>query len=159
MSFPGVTVTTGTVAPPRSSPTDTGVAFLAGLFNRGPAGTLLTDSDGYTSQAAVEAVYGTRQSYSVASDWVETFFREGGNRLYVPRVLGPAAVAATLNLTGTGTTLIVTAKNKGSWANGASGGLTVEVVKRPGRRRRPASSSSASTASRSSGPSSRRPVT
>jgi hypothetical protein len=52
-------------------------------------------------------------------DAVELFFREGGNRLYVSRVVGPAAVTAFKNLLdgSAGVALIVSANSPGVWGN------------------------------------------
>lgn len=127
-TLPGVNVTTASTPAPRSVPTSTGPTFIALMAYKGPDSGLVTVNDGIRSMTDYERVLGPRQSYSVAYDWAETYFREGGNLLYPARVVGPAAVAASLNLTGTGTTLVVTAKNKGVWANTD---LKVEVINGP----------------------------
>lgn len=125
---PGVEVLTRDTAPPRSAPTDTSVWFVAGMTEKGShtAATLITSLDAYTS------TYGARVSYGFLYDALETFFREGGSRAYVSRVVGPSPVLATLNLAGTsGTALVVNAKSTGVWANGAAGGLKVQVTQGP----------------------------
>lgn len=116
------------VAPARSAPTDTGVAFVAGITAKGA----FDSTRPVVSMDDFETRYGTRQSYSVIWDWMELFFREGGNRAFVAPVRGPAVASASLNLAGTsGTTLVVTAKSAGDWANGATGGLSAEVANGP----------------------------
>jgi len=54
-----------------------------------------------------------------AYDGADEFFGEGGNRLYVGRVLGPAAVAAFVNLadSAAGTALTITAVGPGEYGN------------------------------------------
>lgn len=115
-------------APNRAVPVDTGRFFLAGLSQRGLFGSPIR----LRSMEQVVSLIGTRQTYSVCYDVLETFFREGGYECYFSRVLGPAAVAASGSLTGTsGVTLVATAKEKGDWANGSTGGLTQEVINGP----------------------------
>lgn len=132
MPAPSVNITTAAAPVPRSSPTDTGVAFVVGMSAAGPA-RLLAASDKVTSLNDWIARYGggsvanARLSYSVDYDWVETFFREGGNALFYGRVVGPTPVKASLNLTGTGTTLVVTADEYGSLFNG----YKVDVINGP----------------------------
>jgi hypothetical protein len=116
------------VAPARSTPTDTGVAFIATITERGnldPAIPIRSMDDYLT-------YYGTAQSYGQGYNWLDVFFRRGGNQAYLAPVRGPGAASATLNLAGTsGTTLVVTARSAGDWANGSIGGLTVEVQNGP----------------------------
>lgn len=115
-------------APARSTPTSTGVVFLAGLVEKG----LLDPQQPIRSYGQLLTRHGQPQSWSTVHVWAELFFRRGGNALYLKPVLGPAALQASANLTGTsGTTLIVKAKSAGEWGNGAAGGLTVEVVNGP----------------------------
>jgi hypothetical protein len=84
-------------------------------------------------------VYGARQSYSILYDAVETFFREGGNRVYVGRVVGPAAASGTLvlNDAAAAPSLNVTALGPGAWsalykvgvvAGGAGGTFQIQVT-------------------------------
>jgi hypothetical protein len=63
-------------------------------------------------------VFGSRQSYSVLYDAVETFFGEGGNRVFIGRVVGPGATLGTLNLmdSGAGVSLVVNANGPGAWS-------------------------------------------
>jgi hypothetical protein len=150
---PGVYVTASTSNPPRSSPTDTGVAFLLAVTSRAPAlPTALTDLGDYNANL------NGRQTYSTGYDWCDEAFHEGASRIIVSSVYGPAAAKASINIPGTsGTGIVLTAADLGDYANGAAGGLTAEVANGP-------TGSSTRviiirrTASRSSGRSSRRPT-
>lgn len=78
---PGVDVISRALPPPRSAPTDTGVAFVVGIT--GGAGT-----DPYAlvhSMTEYEAVFGPRTGGPAVYDWADVYFREGGAKLYVAR--------------------------------------------------------------------------
>jgi hypothetical protein len=115
MPVPGVDVslleTPGSLV---SIPVDTGVAFVAGLSDMGPADVTkaVFSLDDFITK------YGDRQAYSSAYDWVQTFFREGGNKLYFARVVGPAATKGTKNLNDAGAaiSLVATAVGPGAWS-------------------------------------------
>ena len=80
---PGVEITSLAQAPPRSAPTDTGTAFLVGSTAKG------VDMKVVRSLTEFETEFGKRGDTGgpwVANDYAETFFREGGNRLYVSRL-------------------------------------------------------------------------
>jgi hypothetical protein len=65
-------------------------------------------------------------------DTIDAALREGVPEVWLARILGPAAVKASLALAGaSGTSFTVTAHEPGEWANGATGGLTAEVVNGP----------------------------
>jgi hypothetical protein len=122
---PGITVTTATTTPPRSSPTDTGTAFIPVLAPRAPAAPVLL-----TSMDAWLGAFDGPQSYSLAYTWADAFFRMGGNRLYAAAVFGAAAAKATATVAGStsGTALTLTAVDLGDWANGSTGGLSYDIV-------------------------------
>jgi hypothetical protein len=125
VTLPGVEVINRESPPPRSAPTDTGVWFVTGLTEKGPlTPTLVRSLNDFTR------IYGGRVGYSVLYDAVEGFFREGGARIYVSRVVGPNPVSSfvVLNDSGAAATLRVQASSVGDWANGATGGLKVQVV-------------------------------
>lgn len=112
---PGVNITTRESQAPASIPTDTGVGFMVGVTEKGPLVPVpvfnMTD---------YERVYGIRQSYAAtAYDSAEYFFKEGGYKLYVGRVVGPAAVVASVNLPDNvaATTLVAKGKGPGDYAN------------------------------------------
>lgn len=113
MPRPGTTVTLRETPSPVSLPTDTGVAFIAGLSDTGPLTAKLI-----RSIAEFTTVFGARQSYSVLYDAVECFFREGGNTAYLSRVVGPGATSGVRNLldASAGTSLVVTAIGPGAWS-------------------------------------------
>jgi hypothetical protein len=105
-------------------PTDTGAWFVTGLAEKGPTAPQLV-----RSLAEFERLYGSRVAYSLLFDSLDAYFREGGTKAYVSRVLGPDALAASVTLddAAAADTLKVTANSAGAWGNGASGGLAVEV--------------------------------
>lgn len=118
---PGVNVTTRDNAPPSTIPTDVGTGFMVGVTESGPSiptvSDLVQNMDEYKAKFAPSG-----RSYLpgiTMYDSVETFFNEGGNRLYVGRVTGPAATKAsiTINDVAAAPCLIVTARGVGEWAN------------------------------------------
>jgi len=139
MPRPGVDVslldTPGSVV---SIPTDTGTWFVAGLTDMGPltAQQVLSLDDFVTK-------FGARQAYSVLYDSVQTFFREGGDKMYVARVVGPGATSGTHNLLdgAAAIALTATAIGPGAWsanykvvvaAGGGSGTFVIRVTDTPG---------------------------
>jgi hypothetical protein len=94
----GVTVSTRTAAPPKGISVDTGTAFLACKPATGPTdvATLVH------SVADYEAAYGLRSvgANAPAYDWLDTFFREGGQRCYVARYSTSPPLASALALFG-----------------------------------------------------------
>lgn len=121
MTAPGVQVLQRTTLPPRSVPADTSTWFVAGVTERGPQAAVAINS-----MAAFLSVLGARLATSVLYDAAETFFREGGARMLVSRVLGPAAAVGTKNLLdgASAVALTVNANSKGAWGNN----LKVAVV-------------------------------
>jgi phage tail sheath protein FI len=115
MARPGTSVTLLETPGTISVPTDTGTWFAAGITERGPANTptLIMSLNQFIQ------VFGARQSYSVLYDCIEEFFREGGNRCYVSRVIGPAPTTGTLNLNDSvpSTSLIVSGNGPGSYSS------------------------------------------
>jgi phage tail sheath protein FI len=111
---PGVAVSLLELPTPVSDQSDTGTWFAAGTADRGPANqaTLIQSIDQFNT------VFGSRQSYSVLYDAVEVFFREGGNRVYIGRVVGPGATVGTKSLldSGAGSSLVVNAVGPGAWS-------------------------------------------
>lgn len=115
MPRPGVNIITRESQPPSNVPTDVGVGFLVGVTEKGP----LIPVPVY-NMTDYEATYGTRQSYAItAYDSAEFFFKEGGYKLYVARVVGPAAATAQINLTDNvaAVTLVAKAKGPGDYGN------------------------------------------
>lgn len=121
MTLPGVNVTVGDAVPNQSNAIDSGTAFMVGLTDRGATDAPLL----VRSLTEARRVLGPRVSYGVTLDALETFFREGGNRAYVGRIVGPAAVAADADLSdGSNPTLTVSAASPGEWGDA----LDVEVT-------------------------------
>lgn len=112
---PGVTVTQRSTPPPRSAPTDTGLWHVVGLTDTGPLTPLLV-----TSMADFERKFGPRVSYSILYDAVDTYFREGGSRAYISRVVGPAATTGTRNLLDAGAAVSLVASALGPGASSAN---------------------------------------
>lgn len=135
MTLPGTTVTIADSAPARTLASDTGTTFMVGITERGPVDQAVL----VQSLAQLVNNYGPRVSYGSLHDAAETFFREGGSRLYVGRIVGPSPVTASGDLDNSGSTATLTAKalSPGAWGNdidvkvaaGTGGGtftLTVE---------------------------------
>jgi len=120
MALPGTSVSISDVVTPRAISTDSGTAFFVGLADRGPVDSAVA----VRSLSQARRNLGDRVNYSPLYDSLEVFFREGGGRAYVGRIVGPDAEAATVNLSdGSEDTLTVTAKSPGEWGNN----LEVEV--------------------------------
>lgn len=108
----GVTVQNRTAPPARGVPTDTGTAFVVGDSDVGTT----TEATLCRSLADFAVEFGTRHTENAPTyDWVDTFFREGGQRCYVGLIgdgdiddalalftkgLGPGQVAAPLDTPG-----------------------------------------------------------
>lgn len=122
---PGTAITLRTTPPVRSAPTDTGVWFVTGLSDKGPLTPQIVES-----MADFERIFGLRQSYSVLYDALDLFFHEGGRRVQVSRVVGPAAVSAFKNLLDgvAAISLIVTAIGPGAWGNNLKAAVLAPLV-------------------------------
>jgi hypothetical protein len=79
-----------------------------------------------TSMAEYARLLGSRVSYGLLYDTLDAYFREGGSRAYISRVVGASPVAAfiVLNDGSAAATLRVQAKDPGDWGNL----LNVEVL-------------------------------
>lgn len=123
----GVSVTTREAPPSRGAPTNTGTWFAIGFADQGP-------SDSPTlvqSLADYNRVYGARSATNLTlNDAIDAYFREGGSRAYVGRVVGPGATSASLVLEDTedvpAETLQVQAKNPGAYGDSLSVSVTVD---------------------------------
>lgn len=94
---------------------------VVGLTERGP----LTPTT-VTSYADYVDKFGARVTYGFLTDDLQTFFREGGARALVKRVVGAAATVGTLTLkdAANANALRLDATSPGAW----SAGITVEVT-------------------------------
>lgn len=124
MPIPGVNVSFTDAVPAAGAPTDTGQWFVVGLADKGPVGAATK----VTSLSSFRSQFGTRQTYSVLSDAIETFFRSGGTTAFVSRIVGPAAVKATLAVLGpaSAASIQVTAKNPGDYGNNLKVAVTAQ---------------------------------
>lgn len=115
MTLPGTTVTIADSAPARNIASDTGTAFMVGITERGPV------DEAVLVQSLAQAVnhYGPRVSYGALYDALEAFFREGGSRAYIGRIVGPEAAASEGALKdGDGNdTLGIVATSPGGWGD------------------------------------------
>lgn len=84
MTRPGVVVSSRADVPPRSAPTDAGMAFMVGPTDTGDAPATVASMTQY------EATFGARTGFTETYDAAETFFREGGTKMTV----SPNAVVA-----------------------------------------------------------------
>src|SRR4051812_10080274 len=93
MPRPGVDVALLDTPGAVSVESDTGTLFATGITERGPVvPKLLTSLNDYVT------VYGARVTYGIVYDSLDEFFREGGARAYIGRVVGPGATTGFLNL-------------------------------------------------------------
>lgn len=123
---PGTQVLVRSAPSPRAAPTDTGVWFVVGLTDAGPAGIPI---DIY-SLDDFNTKLGGRVTYSLLYDAIDVFFREGGAHAVVSRVVGPGAVRAFRNLAdaGAAVSLIVTAYGPGVYYNALKVQVTAGVA-------------------------------
>lgn len=122
---PGVAVSLLELATPVSLSVDTGTFFAVGTTDRGPAtaATLVQSLDQFVN------LYGARQSYSVLYDSIENYLREGGQRVYIARVVGPAATTGskTLNDGVASPSLVANAIGPGAWSANYKVGVVAGV--------------------------------
>jgi hypothetical protein len=97
-----------------------GTWFVVGAAEKGPT----TYPKLIRNMTEFQLHFGSRQSYSILWDALETFFREGGSKAQVVRVAGASAVIATKTINDSQGTpaasLKVDAKNAGAWGNSLS---------------------------------------
>src|SRR5689334_9141669 len=89
MTRPGVVVTSRADLPPRSAPTDAGMAFMVGTTAEGDSVETVASMTQYTNE------FGDRTGATDAYDAAEAFFREGGGKLTV----SPLATADATGVT------------------------------------------------------------
>jgi phage tail sheath protein FI len=110
MTRPGTVINVLDATPPRSAPVGIDAWFITGMFPQGPLESTLV-----RGMTELEAMFGERNGANpVAYDSAEAFFREGGSRLYVSRVVGPAPLAASVTID---TSVKVSAKTPGTYGN------------------------------------------
>lgn len=108
-----------------SGSADTDLAFIAALFEKGPTTPQLI-----TSIERAQAVFGKDVSYSQAATYLEAFFRLGGSRAWVSRIVGPAPVNASITFNGSGAVASVkfTANDVGAFANSYRAAMLAPLV-------------------------------
>jgi phage tail sheath protein FI len=116
MARPGVETLVLENAPPRSAPTATGPVFIVGTSSKGSPEAPVK----LTSMSQVEDYVGSRQTYSLVWDWLDTYFREGGRQAHFVRVVGPDPETADITLVDSADdpALIVAAVDPGEFGNG-----------------------------------------
>lgn len=121
MARPGVEVVTRTAPPSRGAPTDTGVAFFAGLTEKGPSNvaTLLHNLGDFTKY------YGDRPLGMILYDACDLAFRKGCTGIWVGRAVGPAAAVDTHTFNDAGAAPSVAVDTIGPGSSGLS--VAVEV--------------------------------
>lgn len=119
---PSLEITIGDRGPASPQPGDVGAWFAAGLAARGPVGSVSE----CLSLAQVKSIYGDVVSYSHLIRSAEQYFRQGGSRMVVSRIVGPAATKGLLALSSSAPAVVmtVTADSAGAW----SAGLTITVT-------------------------------
>jgi hypothetical protein len=129
VAFPKTRTTLRDAKPVHSAPLDTTTAFVAMEATRGPLSPLT-----FHSTRDLALPLGARSGLSgTAYDAVDVLLREGITTVNFSRVIGAGAAAASLAAAGPGGTVFTfNADSPGIWANGATGGLTLEIVNGPG---------------------------
>lgn len=112
MARPGTNTRTSQAIISPTAPTNTGTWFAIGATQAGTTVPTLV-----TSFAQYLRLFGGRGTFSqVITDSVETFFAEGGKRVYIGRVVGSSGVSAT-HVLAPETAMTATAKGSGAWGN------------------------------------------
>lgn len=129
MPDPGFDVVLVDSPPLRGAPTATDTLYLVDFAGEGPT----DEPQLIESPDQSDEVFGPLDpAWSQRQAVLDAFFALGGARVYVQRVVGPAAVNASVQVPGaSGNTLKWTAGNPGAWANGATGGVTLDVIQGP----------------------------
>lgn len=122
MPAPSLEITIGDRGPASPRPGDVGAWFAIGLAARGPVGTVTE----CLSLAQVKATYGDVTTYSHLIRCAEQYFRQGGSRMVISRIVGPAATKGLLAQSSAVPAVVITptAISAGDW----SAGLTITVV-------------------------------
>lgn len=114
MTLPEVTIQSTESPPSRFEPVDSGTWFIAGLTERGPA-----DQPGEARNLRQYVKdFGDRSApYAAMYDAAESFFRTGGSKLRIARVVGPAPTKATVTIDdgAAANTMAIDAIGYGSW--------------------------------------------
>lgn len=122
MPLPGSEVQIIDELPAGAVSTPIGTGFIAALSDRGP----IDRPAEIRSVGQLGRVFGPPATFTELHGDAEAFFGRGGERLIIIRVVGPAATAASGELSdgSSGDALSVTAANPGGWGNS----LTVDFT-------------------------------
>lgn len=112
--MPGINISTTTrTGPISTSVRESSQAFFVGIALRGPTDRAVLVG----SLEEFELNYGGFVSGSYLHSTVQTFFEEGGTQCWISRVVGTGAIASTLSLKNSATTVItLTAIGTGTWS-------------------------------------------
>lgn len=125
MPHPQSIVQTITAPAVVSGSADTDLAFIAALFEKGPqTAQLITTLD------QAQTVFGKDTSYTQAATYLEAYFRLGGTRAWVSRIVGPTPVQGSITFNGTGSIASVrfTANDVGAYANSYRAAMIAPLV-------------------------------
>ena len=117
--MPGVVVTTGVrVGPAGAEAAPASSYFIVGDAERGPT----DESKLIRSMVEFERWYGNYTSSGTLYQHAQTFFEEGGTRIYAMRVVATDAVAASVSIPAStsGNAIEIAAANEGAWGNNLS---------------------------------------
>lgn len=119
---PGVNVTVNTPSSSPNTNSPTGTWFVAGYTAGGPSGVAvpvnsIQDFNTYFGSYTNGAVAGRTSTSASLYDSLDVYFREGGIRAYVSRVVGSAGSPAKATCTLGTSFLTLTATGYGAWAN------------------------------------------
>ena len=132
--LPGTKTTSRDSPPSRLTPSDAGTWFVVGETDRGTVSEphLVRNIQQFINEFGGRVTPGT-----TLYDSLDAYFRLGGGKAYVSRVVGPTPVSATVRLSdGAVDTLTVTALSPGAWGNdlrvviaagGVGGTVTIAV--------------------------------
>lgn len=125
MSIPGVLIQELDAAPLSAARLRLSTPFVIGELGRGSLTPTFV-----RSMRDVVRTFGVRTTDTAHThDWLDAYFRDGGSEACLVRLLGAAPVKASVELddNAEAVALTVTAIEAGVWANGAAGGLSVDV--------------------------------
>lgn len=95
MPLPGTSVITRESPPSRAADIDTSTWHVVGFTERGPSDRAVL----CRNFSQVQAVFGERSTgYTTLMDALETYFRDGGSRAVIGRMVGPDPTVATVTL-------------------------------------------------------------
>jgi uncharacterized protein len=112
---PGVYIEEIDIGPKPIEGASTSTAGFVGPTEKGPLGPRLV-----TSFEQFQRAYGGYRKDSYLTYAVDGFFRNGGSRCYIARIIGKGAKEANLSLIRKGEAIAVVAKGPGIWGNDLS---------------------------------------